>query len=190
MRKFLALLLLFLVGFAHAAVNVAGIRYEEKSRIGTVELLLNGAGMRSKYIFRAYTVGLYLNEKKTASAEVLALKGPKRLQIVTLLDLSAEDFANALVGGIQKNLSEAEIEPIKASIEEFKNAILAAKASTKGDIMTIDWLPESGTRLSINGKPQGKDIAGEDFYRALLKIWLGDKPAQDNLKDALLGKPQ
>ena len=56
-------------------------------------------------------------------------------------------------------------------------------------MINIDWLPEGGTRLSINGKQQGKDLAGEDFYQALLKIWLGPKPAQDDLKDALLGKP-
>jgi hypothetical protein len=52
----------------------------------------------------------------------------------------------------------------------------------------IDWLPENGTRLTVNGQVKGKDIAGEDFYKALLKIWLGNKPVQDDLKQALLGK--
>ncbi|MFA7270642.1 MAG: chalcone isomerase family protein [Sterolibacterium sp.] len=190
MQRLLLAVLLFAAGLAHAAMDVAGVRYEDKSRLGSVELQLNGAGMRSKFFIKAYVIALYLSEKKTAANEVLALKGPKRLEIVTLRDLSAEAFADALVGGIQKNHSEAEIEPLKASIEEFRNAILAVKSSSKGDIVTIDWLPESGTRLSINGRQQGRDIAGEDFYRALLKIWLGDKPVQDNLKDALLGKPQ
>jgi hypothetical protein len=42
----------------------------------------------------------------------------------------------------------------------------------------------------VNGKAQGSAIAGEDFYGALLRIWLGDKPVQDDLKKALLGTPQ
>jgi len=175
---------------AYAAVDIAGIKYEDKATLGTSELQLNGAGIRARFFIKVYTIGLYLTEKKTATADVLAGKGAKRLHIVTLRELTAEQFADALVEGIHKNHAEAETEPLKARIEEFKNAILAVKTAAKGDIVTIDWLPESGTRLSINGKQQGKDIGGEDFYRALLRIWLGAKPAQDDLKEALLGKAQ
>ena len=55
-------------------------------------------------------------------------------------------------------------------------------------MVNLDWLPDSGTRLTFNGAQKGNDIAGEDFYRALLRIWLGDKPVQDDLKEHLLGK--
>jgi hypothetical protein len=57
-------------------------------------------------------------------------------------------------------------------------------------VVHLDWLPESGTRLTFNGVAKGSDIPGEDFYRALLKIWIGDKPAQDDLKEHLLGKAE
>ncbi|MBI5923495.1 MAG: chalcone isomerase family protein [Betaproteobacteria bacterium] len=187
--KKLLLVLLLLSGLAQAASDVAGVKYEDKIKFGPSELTLNGVGVRARFFIKVYTIGLYLTEKKTTAAEVLALKGAKRLHIVTLRDLSAEDFAAALVGGIHKNHTDAEVEPLKAGIEEFKEAILSVKNSSKGDAVSIDWLPESGTRLSINGKQLGKDIAGEDFYRALLRIWLGSKPAQDDLKEALLGKP-
>lgn len=190
MKKLLFALLLCFAGLTYATVEVAGVKFADKSMLGTTELQINGAGQRSRLFLKVYVVGLYLTEKKTAVADVLMLKGAKRLQIVTLWELTAEQFADALVGGIQKNHSESEIEPLKASIEEFKNAILSLKAAAKGDVIDIDWLPESGTRLSINGKQQGKDIADEDFYRALLRIWLGSRPAQDELKDALLGKSQ
>ncbi len=189
MRKLLLALLLCSIGFAHAAVEVAGIKFEDKSRLGATELQFNGAGLRSRFILKVYAVGLYLTEKKTTAADALALKGAKRLHVVTLRELTAEQFADALVEGIHKNHSDSEIAPLKSRVEEFKSAILAVKIAAKGDIVTIDWLPESGTRLSINGKQQGKDIAGEDFYNAVLKIWLGPKPAQDDLKEALLGKP-
>ncbi|MCX7176660.1 MAG: chalcone isomerase family protein [Proteobacteria bacterium] len=191
MKKILLVLSIWFigVGLAHAAVEVAGVKFEDKTRLGATELQFNGAGLRSRFILKVYAIGLYLTEKKTAVADVLALKGAKRLHVVTLRELTAEQFADALVEGIHKNHSDAEMAPLQARTEEFKSAILAVKTAAKGDVVTIDWLPESGTRLSINGKQQGRDLAGEDFYNALLKIWLGQKPAQDDLKDALLGKP-
>ena len=188
MNRILVVLLLSVASFAHAAVDVSGVRFEDRSHVGTTDLQFNGAGLRARFIIKVYALGLYLTERKAAATDVLALKGTKRLQIVTLRELTAEQFADALVEGIQKNHSEVEVTPLKARIDEFKSAILAVKVAAKGDVVTIDWLPESGTRLSVNGKQQGKDIVGEDFYVALLKIWLGQKPAQDELKEALLGK--
>lgn len=188
MRKLLLALLLCLTGLANAAIDIAGVKFEDKVRLGSTELVLNGAGLRSRFIIKVYAVGLYLPEKKNAVADALALNGAKRLSIVTLRELTAEQFADALVEGIHKNHSEAEIEPLKARIGAFKATMLALKTAAKGAVIDIDYLPESGTRLTYNGEKKGEDIAGEDFYRALLKIWLGSKPAQDDLKEALLGK--
>jgi len=188
MKRILLVLLICLAGLAHAATELAGVKFEDTSRLGAADLQLNGAGMRARFFLKVYAIGLYLPERKTTVADVLSLKGVKRLQVVTLRELTAEQFADALVEGIRKNHSEAETAPLGARIEEFKAAILAVKTAAKGDVISIDWLPDSGTRLSINGKQQGKDIAGEDFYLALLRIWLGPKPAQDDLKEALLGK--
>ncbi|TRZ67110.1 MAG: hypothetical protein D4S02_05715 [Rhodocyclaceae bacterium] len=189
MKNTLLAVLMCLAGLAHGAVEVAGVKFEDMSRLGATELQFNGAGLRSRFILKVYAIGLYLTEKKTVAADVLALKGAKRLHVVTLRELTAEQFADALVEGIRKNHSDAENASLSARIEEFRGAILVVKTAAKGDVVSIDWLPDSGTRLSVNGRQQGKDIAGEDFYNALLKIWLGPKPAQDDLKDALLGKP-
>lgn len=188
MAKISALIFALLLTAAVHAAEVAGTRFDERSKLGNSELTLNGAGLRAKFFIKVYTVGLYLPEKKTAATEVLAAKGPKRLHIVSLRDLTAEQFADALVEGIHKNLTEAEVGPLKGRIEQFRNTILALKEAKKGAVVDLDWLPESGTRLTVDGQKRGEDIAGEDFYRAVLKIWLGDKPAQADLKDALLGK--
>lgn len=188
MKKLLFALVLSAAAFAHAATEVAGIKFENGMKVGNAELTLNGAGLRARLFIKVYAIGLYLPERRTTVAEVLALKGAKRLQVATLRDLTAEQFADALVEGIHKNLTEAEIEPLKARIEQFRSTVLVLKEAPKGTVVQIDWLPESGTRLTFGGQKKGEDIPGEDFYKALLRIWLGERPAQDDLKDALLGR--
>ncbi|HEX8963870.1 MAG TPA: chalcone isomerase family protein [Rhodocyclaceae bacterium] len=184
-KLFLAVALLATTAFA--ATEIDGVGFPDKAKLADTELVLNGAGLRSKLFFKVYAAGLYLAEKKAGAEEVLALKGPKHLHIVTLRDLTAPQFADALVEGLRKNLSEAEMAPLEARVEQFRASILALKNAPKGTAIDIDWLPASGTRLSFNGEKRGDDIAGEDFYRALLRIWLGQHPAQSDLKEALLG---
>jgi hypothetical protein len=172
------------------AVEIEGVQFEDKATLAKTELVLNGAGLRKKVFFDVYAIGLYLPGKKSTTADILALKGPQHLRIVTLRDLTAEQFADALVEGLHKNHQAAELETLKARIDTFSNILRGLKAAPKGSSVVIDWLPESGTRLTFNGERRGEDIPGEDFHRALLRVWIGDKPAQDSLKDALLGKPQ
>ena len=104
-------------------------------------------------------------------------------------DVGPEDFSDALIDGLKNNSSEAEFAAMKPRIDQFRQAIVAAGEVKSGSVVHLDYLPETGTRLAIGGKQLGKDIPGEDFYNALLRIWIGDKPIQDNLKEALLGKP-
>lgn len=180
----------FLASAPAWAVNVASVKFTERATVGTADLVLNGAGLRTRFIFDVYAMGLYLTEKKRSAEAVLGLKGAKRIHIVTLRDLTAQRFADALVEGIQKNTSKAEFDALHASVEEFKATILMLKEAPKGAVFLIDFLPESGTQLTVSGQPKGKPIGGQDFYRALLRIWLGEKPVQQDLKDALLGQTE
>jgi hypothetical protein len=60
------------------------------------------------------------------------------------------------------------------------------KAANKGDVILLDYLPGAGTRVTVRGDDKGT-IAGVDFNRALLRIWLGEQPADSALKKAMLG---
>ncbi|MCM8613277.1 chalcone isomerase family protein [Accumulibacter sp.] len=171
-----------------SAVEVAGVKFEDKSHVGAADLVVNGAGLRKKAVFKVYAMALYLPEKRGDADAVLAAKGGKRVAITLLRDLSAQQFVEALQEGMANNHSEAEMAGLKDRLKQFSDSLLAAGEAKTGTVVLIDWLPESGTRLTVNGQVKGKDIAGEDFYRALLKIWLGSKPVQDDLKQALLGK--
>lgn len=172
---------------AHSA-DVAGVRFDDRSTVAGSDLALNGAGLRTRFMLKVYAMGLYLPRRADTPDAIATLAGPKRIQIVTLRDLTAEQFADALVEGLKKNHSEAEFAKLQARSDEFRNALLTIKAAPAGTQIRLEWLPASGTRLSVGNDARGKDIPGEDFYRALLRIWLGDKPVDADLKNALLGK--
>ncbi|MBL8397530.1 MAG: chalcone isomerase family protein [Candidatus Accumulibacter sp.] len=170
------------------AADVGGVKFDDKVRLGSTELSLNGAGIRKKAVFKVYAIALYLPEKRSTTDATLALKGHKRISIQLLRDLSAQQFVDALQEGLTNNHGEAEMAALKDRLKQFSDTLLAIGEARSGSVLNIDWLPESGTRLLVNGQIKGKDIAGEDFYKALLKIWLGGKPVQDDLKQALLSK--
>jgi len=172
------------------AVEVAGVKLDDKVQIvpGGPELVLNGAGIRTRAIFKVYVAGLYLAEKKTSVADILALTGAKRVSMTMLRDLSAQQLSEALADGIRNNAGAAEQEAIKARVEELLAIMNALGEARSGDTILLEFLPASGTRVVMNGQPRGKPIAGEDFYRALLKIWLGDRPVDGDLKRGMLGQ--
>jgi hypothetical protein len=103
-------------------------------------------------------------------------------------NLSAKQLTDALDEGIRDNTPAAEQEPLKGRAAELTAIMTALQSAKEGDVIALDWLPGTGTRVVLNGEPKGKAIAGEDFYRALLRIWLGQNPVSGALKKALLGQ--
>jgi len=168
------------------AAEIAGVKLDDKAQVESRELVLNGAGLRKKVIFNVYVIGLYLPEKKNDAAAVLQLAGPKRAAIHMLRDVSADTFTEALVEGMQENHSEADYKALEPRVKELAGIFAEIREAKKGMVISLDWTG-AATRLLVDGKPAGKPIAGEDFYRALLRIWLGEKPVQNDLKRALLG---
>jgi hypothetical protein len=166
------------------AAEVAGVRFDDRVRIADTELALTGAGVRERFIFDVYAMGLYVRDPK---ADLIAQDGPKRIAIRMLRDVDAATFSKALVDGMRPNHDEATMQKLESRIAELDAIMAQMKEARKGMAITLDWLPGSGTRMTVKGEAAGKPIAGEDFYRALLRIWLGPKPVQESLKKALLG---
>jgi len=183
-------LLFFLISFPSLGAEVAGVKLEEMEKLATAELVLNGAGLRKRAFFQVYAIGLYLPAKKTVDSEVIAATGPKRVAIHMLRDVDADQFAGALSDGIKDNHPEAEAKKLEPRVKQLAAIMLDMKEAKTGMRITLDWLPASGTQVTVQGKPMGAPIPGEDFYNALLRIWLGEKPVQLDLKKALLGEKQ
>jgi hypothetical protein len=172
------------------AAEVAGVKIEERASVGNAELVLNGAGLRKRAFFQVYAIALYLAEKRPAAAEAVALAGPKRIAIHMLRDVDAATFTEALIDGMRANHDDAAMKALEPRIAQLGAIMDELKEAKKGMAIVLDLQPATGTVVSVDGKPRGKPIAGDDFSRALLRIWLGDKPVQDDLKRALLGQPQ
>lgn len=170
------------------AATLEGQRFEDSTRLANSELRLNGLGLRAVFIIKGYVAGLYLNEKAATLQEVAAMAGPKRLQLRMLRSAGPDDFNNALVAGIRKNAGEAELARLNERIGQLERTINAIGATVTGDVINLDYVPERGTTLAVNGAIKGAAIAGPDFYNAVLGIFVGDNPVDTRLKKGLLGQ--
>jgi hypothetical protein len=173
---------------AQAAVDVSGIKFEDTMKVAGKDLVLNGAGMRTKLVIKVYAAGLYLPEKKTAVADVLKMEGPRRVTLVMARDIASEDLAKAFMDGINENLDKAEKSKFVVQINKFGEMFANVEQIKKGDVLFMDWIPGTGTVCELNGKRIGAAVADLNFYNAVLRIWLGDKPVDRSLKPALLGE--
>ncbi|MFC5476404.1 chalcone isomerase family protein [Paraherbaspirillum soli] len=170
------------------ALDLAGVKIDETARVGNQDLKLNGAGIRYKAVFKVYTAALYLTEKKTTVPDVLAVPGPRRVELVMLRDVSSEDFSRAFIKGIHNNSDKTEKAKIANQLQKFGELFSKILELKKGDVLITDWIPGTGTQFSINGKMMSDVLPDLAFYNALLKIWLGDSPADFNLKSQMLGQ--
>jgi hypothetical protein len=180
------LLLLACLAVPARGADVAGVKLDDKAQLAGTELVLNGAGLRKRVIFQVYAVGLYLPKKTSSALEAVAMPGPKRIEIHMLRNVGAEQFTAALAEGIRDNHSEADAKALAPRIQQLSETMAQMKEAKDGATIRMD---SSGgaMQLVVDGKPAGAPIAGDDFFAALLRIWLGDKPVQDDLKKALLG---
>jgi hypothetical protein len=152
------------------------------------QITLNGAGVRKRVFFDVYAIGLYLPKKTSSAEEAISGAGPKRVEIRMLRDVSADQFSDALADGIRANHSEADAKALEPKVKQLSAIMSEVKEAKKGMDIALEWNGKA-TQVLIDGKATGAPIEGEDFYRALLRIWLGDKPVQEDLKKALLGSP-
>ena len=169
------------------AAEVAGVKLEDSIKVAGKDLKLNGAGVRTRAVFKVYAMGLYLGKKETTVDGILASQGPRRFNIVMLREVSGEDFGQAFMTGINANTDKAEKGKLMNHMAKLGEIFVNVGGLKKGDSMDVDWVPDKGTVIHLNGKALAEPLPDLAFYNALLKIWLGDKPADSALKPALLG---
>ena len=146
-------------------------------------LELNGVGVRTKFFFDIYIGALYLEAAAKASEDVLSQNSAKRVFMHFVYDeVPAEKLVAGWNQGFEDNLTDEQLNELAERIQIFNAMFDTVHA---GDEVLLDYLPEQGTRVTIKGKVKGL-IEGKDFNDALLNIWLGDEPADEDLKEAML----
>jgi len=183
------LLFAALLAFATAATaaEVSGVKIDDTAKVGGADLVLNGAGKRTRLMFDVYVAALYLPEKKAGAADVLGGAGPKRVSMTLMRDVTPDQLVEALLEGIRLNSTPAELDKIKPQVESLESIMKSIGGAKKGDMVTLDFLADGTTHVAVNGQAKGQPIPGADFQRALLAVWLGGKPVQADLKKAMLG---
>ena len=175
---------------AHAqTTDAAGVKYENQVQVANTPLVLNGVGVRYKAIFKVYTAGLYLTKKASTPEAVLQTPGPKRIHIVMLRDINASELGKLFTRGMEDNAPREEFSKSISGTLKMSDLFFQKKKLNAGDSFSVDWHPGVGTIIMINGKPSIDPIKEPEFFSALVKIWLGQSPADSMLKDAMLGKP-
>ncbi len=188
-RHLLLLCALLCAGNALAQpVELAGVRHPASVSVAGKPLLLNGAGVRYKYVVKVYTAALYLGQRAATPEAVMAAPGPRRLQVTMLRSIDANELGRLFSRGLQDNAPREDMGRLIQGTLRMADVFSANKRLGPGDHFSVDWIPGQGTLILVNGHAQGEPIKEPEFYNALLRIWLGSKPADWMLKDALLGR--
>ena len=167
---------------------VSGINYPPTVQVAGNTLQLNGAGTRYKFVIKVYTAGLYLTGKAGTPDVVSTTAGPKRLHVVMLREIDANELGKLFTRGMQDNAPRESFSKSIPGTLRMAEIFSSRKKLVAGDNFSVDWVPGVGTTVLVNGQPQGAPIKEPEFFGALMSIWLGPRPADDQLKAALLGE--
>ena len=186
MKRLLFPALLFL-SLPLAAAELAGVKLDDQASVAGKALQLNGIALRTRFVFEVYVAGLYLPEKTGSAEAALAMPGPKRMTLVMRRDVGADQFAGSLMDGLKDNNSEQELAALKPQVESLLAMMQRIGEAKKGMVIDLEYAAPAGTLMKVDGAPQGAPMPGEGFFRALLRIWLGERPVSLEMKKALLG---
>lgn len=170
-----------------APIDVAGIKIEDSVDVGGSKLILNGVGIRYKAIFKVYTAALYVGKKTATLEEFQAATGPKRMAITMLREVDSNELGKAFTKGFEDNTPKGEMGKLIPGLVKMGQIFADQKKLLAGETFTTDWIPGTGTVITVKGKVQGEPFKEPEFFAALMRIWLGPKPADHKLKEELLG---
>ena len=186
MRKIIALLAV--VAFALAplvleAATLAGVTLPDSTQVAGKTLVLNGLGLRTKFVVKVYVAGLYLEQKSSDANAILKSESPKRLVMHFVRDVSKAQMTDAVQEGFEKNSPDA-AKSMKGDIDRLLGAVTDIK---EGQEMVFTYVPGTGTTMSINGQDK-ITIATPAFAPVVFSLWLGPKPPNADLKKGILGQ--
>ncbi|MES2583105.1 MAG: chalcone isomerase family protein [Pseudomonadota bacterium] len=172
-----------------APLEIAGVAVEPSVTVAGIPLVLNGAGVRYKSFAKVNVTEIHASKKFASLDELVALPGPKRVTLTMLREVPSGMMGKSLTRGIEDNYPKSEVSKLVPSLIRISEVFNAHKVLSAGDKVLVEWIPGTGTVVTVRGKVQGEPFREPEFFKAMLSIWLGPVPVDFKLKDALLGQP-
>jgi hypothetical protein len=165
------------------AGSLAGVTLADSAKAGDQTLVLNGMGLRTKYMFKVYVAGLYLAAKEKEPAKILATDGPRRMVMHFVRSVSADKICEGWDEGLAANTPNASAELKK----QFATLCTWMEQTQDGSEVTLTYTPGGGTSVDVGAKHKGI-LPGKEFADALLACWIGPKPGPgEDFKKGVLG---
>lgn len=166
------------------ALELAGVEIAPTAGHAGKTLVLNGAGLRKRFIVKVYVGALYLESRSTDPEAIVAADGVKVVRMTFLRDVDKAAVLKAFREGFEKNSKDG----AAAAIEKLAPVDKALPDEIKkAQVLLVAYAPGVGATVGIEGGPQ-VTVEGKAFADALLRNWLGPQPADDDLKSGMLGK--
>jgi hypothetical protein len=183
-RLILAATLVLAAATSAGAATLAGVTLEDHITVNNQQLLLNGMGLRKKFVIKVYVGGLYLPAKQSNAATVIATDASRRMVMHFLFSVSKNQMADAWEEGLEDNTPNASPE-VKTA---FKTLQSWMEDVPKGNRIVLTYVPGIGTTVEINGKNKGT-LGGKATSDAILNTWIGPDPGPgQDFKKAVLGQ--
>ena len=163
--------------------------FEPTTQLAGQTLQLNGQGVRYRAIIPVYEMALYTPKKVTTPEQLLGLPGPKRASFMALRDFPGEQMGLSLVRGMRENADPAHAIAVAGYMDKLGRIFSTEKKIAAGQTFTLEYVPGKGTVFLINGVQKGETVTEPGFMEAVLRIWVGPKPVDSQLKSSLLGAP-
>ena len=169
------------------AVTVDGVNLPDSVQVAGQNLTLNGAGLRSKFcLIGVYVAALYLPQKSHDAKAIVQAQEPRRIAMKMTRGVGSDTMVKAFHEGVERNLSPQELAALKSKLDQLDQSFAKVKELKEGDEIDLDFGADGVTTTSYNGQVMNA-IPGADLAAALMNIWLGKNPVQDDLKKELLG---
>jgi hypothetical protein len=188
MTRFSGFLAAVIVSATVSAADVEGYRVPERVQLegGRAELVLNGAGVRVQSLFKVYVGALYLPARSEDGEGILRANQPSRIMLRLLRELTPEQITASMTRALHESLTPEQRAPLERRFKEFGASFETLPTLKRGAQIVIDYLPQAGTTIRVDNETIGR-VAGADFNQALLRTWIGERPGDIGLKNALLG---
>ena len=185
MKKMIVVLAFLMLSVNAHAVEVAGVTLDPTVRVDDKALTLNGYGIRTKFFFKVYVGALYTAKRVTTPAELLQNPDGKVVRMHFLHSkVEKEKITGTFAEGFANNA------PDVAASADAKTFLSYFTADfVKGDTLDLVLGADGTVTARQNGKVLGM-LRSAKLVNAILLIYVGPKPADENLKKGILGIPK